>query len=91
MIKDNRTINEECTASWYLGRIGKEVSIFICTNCYELTPIVNDLTYMPSKNEYNLFPTCPHCNIIMKENSKVEIDKDFSFKSMSLSRKSIHR
>lgn len=42
MSKDIKIINDECTASWYLGRIGKEVSLYICTYCYEYTPVVND-------------------------------------------------
>ena len=91
MNKDIKIINDECTASWYLGRIGKEASLYICTYCYEYTPVVNDSLYMPSKNVYNLFPICPRCGMIMHENKEVEIDKDYSFKSMSLNRKSAHR
>lgn len=90
MEKDT-TLNGKCTASWLLGRIEKEISIFVCTNCYELTPVINESLYMPSKNIYNLFPVCPCCGIVMHENKEVEIDRDFSFKSMSLNRKGIHR
>lgn len=90
MEKDT-TLNEKCTASWLLGRIGEEASIFVCTNCYELTPVINESLYIPSKNIYNLFPICPCCGIVMHENNDVKIDKDFSFKSMSLNRKGIHR
>lgn len=90
MEKDT-TLNGKGTASWLLGRIGKEASIFVCTNCYELTPVINESLYMPSKNIYNLFPVCPCCGIVMHENKDVKIDKDFSFKSMSLNRKGIHR
>lgn len=90
MEKDT-TLNGKCTASWFLGRIGEEVSIFVCTNCYELTPVINESLYIPSKNIYNLFPICPCCGIDMHENNDVKIDKDFSFKSMSLNRKGIHR
>lgn len=46
---------------------------------------------MPSKNVYNLFPICPCCGIVMHENKDVKIDKEFSFKSMSLNRKGIRR
>lgn len=90
MEKDT-TFNGKGTASWYLGRIGEEASIFVCTNCYELTPVINESLYMPSKNIYNLFPVCPCCGIVMQENKDVKIDKVFSFKSMSLNRKGIHR
>lgn len=86
MEKDT-TLNGKGTASWLLGRIEKEISIFVCTNCYELTPVINESLYMPSKNVYNLFPVCPCCGIVMHENKEVKIDKDFSFKSMSLNRK----
>ena len=64
----------ECTASLYLGRIGKEVSLYICTYCYEYTPVVNDSLYMPSKNVYNLFPVCPCCGMKLSYSSKYEED-----------------
>lgn len=55
MIEKDTTLNGKSTANWYLGRIEKEISIFVCTNCYKLTPVINESLYMPSKNVYNLF------------------------------------
>lgn len=81
----NNEIND--TSSWYLGRIGKEVSLFICTSCYEYIPVVNESLYMPSRNVNNLFPTCPHCNKNMVDNVHVKINNNYSFKSMKLIKK----
>lgn len=81
-------MNNNCEeSSWYLGRIGKEVSLFICTSCYEYIPVVNESLYMPSKNVSSLFPTCPNCHKSMIEEPYPKIDENYSFKSMKLIKK----